>query len=77
MLLGPPSMVAAHVTADSPRPCSYVEGDQLGCLRDIPEPLALLGRGWVVATARERRRLSPEIGIIPWTEVVAGQIEFF
>jgi predicted AAA+ superfamily ATPase len=42
------------------------------CMKDLG-----LRRGWVVTTATERRRISPKIEIIPWAEVVAGQIEFF
>jgi predicted AAA+ superfamily ATPase len=41
------------------------------CMQDLG-----LRRGWVIATTRERRRLTPEIDIIPWSEVVAGRIEF-
>jgi hypothetical protein len=42
------------------------------CMKDLG-----LRRGWVITTARERRRLSAEIEIIPWSEVAAGQVEFF
>jgi hypothetical protein len=42
------------------------------CMKDLG-----LSRGWVVTTARERRRLSTGIEIIPWNDVVSGQIEFF
>jgi len=36
-----------------------------------------LRRGWVVSTARERRRLSPQIENIPWAEVASGRVELF
>jgi predicted AAA+ superfamily ATPase len=42
------------------------------CMKDLG-----LRRGWVVTTARERRRLSPEIEIIPWADIAAGQVELF
>jgi predicted AAA+ superfamily ATPase len=42
------------------------------CMKDLG-----LRRGWVITTARERRRLSPEIEIIPWAELASGEIELF
>ncbi len=42
------------------------------CMKDLG-----LRRGWVVSTARERRRLSPVIEVIPWAEIASGQIELF
>jgi uncharacterized protein len=42
------------------------------CMKDLD-----LRRGWVVCTAPERRRLSPEIELIPWNDVASGQIDFF
>jgi hypothetical protein len=42
------------------------------CMKDLG-----LRRGWVVSTARERRRLSPGIEIIPWLDIASGQIELF
>ena len=42
------------------------------CMKDLG-----LRRGWVITTARERRRLSPEIEIIPWAELASGRVEFF
>ena len=42
------------------------------CMKDLG-----LRRGLVVSTARERRRLSPDIEIIPWSDVTSGQIELF
>jgi hypothetical protein len=42
------------------------------CMKDLG-----LRRGWVVSTAPERRRLSPDIELIPWAEVAAGQVELF
>ena len=41
------------------------------CMKDLG-----LRRGWVISTTRERRRLSPEIEIIPWAEIASGQAEF-
>jgi hypothetical protein len=42
------------------------------CMKDLG-----LRRGWVISTARERRRLSPGIEIIPWAEVASGQLDLF
>jgi predicted AAA+ superfamily ATPase len=42
------------------------------CMKDLG-----LRRGWVVTTAKERRRLSAGIEIIPWAELPAGRIELF
>jgi hypothetical protein len=42
------------------------------CMKDLG-----LSRGWVITTARERRRLSAGIEIIPWADVSAGRIELF
>ena len=42
------------------------------CMKDLG-----LRQGWVVSTARERRRLSPQIEIIPWAEIASGQVELF
>lgn len=42
------------------------------CMKDLG-----LRRGWIVTTAKERRRLSAGIEIIPWTEVASGHIELF
>jgi len=42
------------------------------CMKDLG-----LRRGWVASTARERRRLSPGIEIIPWADVASGQVELF
>ncbi len=42
------------------------------CMKDLG-----LRRGWVISGARERRRLSPEIELIPWAEVASGAVEFF
>jgi len=36
-----------------------------------------LRRGWVVSTGRERRRLSPQIEIVPWADIACGEIELF
>ena len=42
------------------------------CMKDLG-----LKRGWVITTARERRRLFAGIEIIPWVDVASGQIELF
>lgn len=42
------------------------------CMKDLG-----LRRGWVVTTAKERRRLSAEIEIVPWTEIATGRIDIF
>jgi hypothetical protein len=42
------------------------------CMKDLE-----LRRGWVVTTARERRRLSAEIEVVPWAELSAGRIDLF
>jgi predicted AAA+ superfamily ATPase len=42
------------------------------CMNDLG-----LRRGWVVTTARERRRLSASIETIPWTDLASGEIELF
>lgn len=42
------------------------------CMKDLG-----LKRGWVISTARERRRLSPGIEIIPWSEIASGKVELF
>lgn len=42
------------------------------CMKDLG-----LRRGLVVSMAGERRRLSPDIEIIPWSNVTSGQIELF
>jgi uncharacterized protein len=42
------------------------------CMKDLD-----LRRGWVISTAKERRRLSPDIEIIPWDDVASGKIELF
>jgi predicted AAA+ superfamily ATPase len=52
--------------------------DQYGVagLRQCMKALGLR-RGWVVSTTRERRRLSPQIEIVPWSEIAAGQVDLF
>ena len=42
------------------------------CMQDLG-----LRRGWVISTSRERRRLSPQVEIVPWSEVAAGRVELF
>ncbi len=42
------------------------------CMKDLG-----LSRGWIVTTGTERRRLSAQIEIIPWAEIVSGQVDLF
>jgi predicted AAA+ superfamily ATPase len=42
------------------------------CMKDLG-----LRRGWVISTARDRRRLSAGIELIPWSEVASGHVDFF
>lgn len=42
------------------------------CMKDLN-----LRRGWVVSTSNERRRVSPDIEIIPWADIADGRIELF
>jgi predicted AAA+ superfamily ATPase len=42
------------------------------CMKDLK-----ISRGWVITTAKERRRLSAGIEIIPWADVASGQLELF
>lgn len=42
------------------------------CMKDLG-----LRRGWVVTTAKERRRLTAEIEIVPWSEIAGGRIDIF
>ncbi len=42
------------------------------CMKDLG-----LRRGWVVSTARERRRLFAGIEVIPWADIVGGRIDLF
>ncbi|MBI2317132.1 MAG: DUF4143 domain-containing protein [Betaproteobacteria bacterium] len=42
------------------------------CMADLG-----LRRGGVVTTARERRRFSADIEIIPWEEIAAGEVRLF
>ena len=42
------------------------------CMKDLG-----LKRGWVISTASERRRLSPGIEIVPWSEIASGKVELF
>jgi len=50
----------------------YAVAGLRNCMKDLG-----LRRGWVISTARERRRLSPDIEIIPWAEVAPGQLNLF
>jgi hypothetical protein len=36
-----------------------------------------LKRGWIVSTAKERRRVSADVEIIPWAEIAAGEVKLF
>ncbi len=42
------------------------------CMKDLG-----LRRGWVVTTARERRRISAGVEIVPWDEIAAGEVRLF
>lgn len=42
------------------------------CMRDLG-----LKRGWVVNTAEEQRMLSPGIEQVPWSAIVAGEVDLF
>jgi predicted AAA+ superfamily ATPase len=42
------------------------------CMKDLG-----LRRGWVVATATERRRMTAGIEIVPWADVAAGAVKLF
>lgn len=42
------------------------------CMKDLG-----LRRGWVISSSQERRRVSPDIEIIPWTEVASGKLRLF
>lgn len=42
------------------------------CMKDLG-----LRRGWVITSAKERRRVAPDIEIIPWAEVVSGHLRLF
>ena len=50
----------------------YAVAGLRNCMKDLG-----LRRGWVISTARERRRLSPDIEIIPWAEIASGQLNLF
>ena len=36
-----------------------------------------LRRGFVVTTAREGRRLSPGVEVVPWDHIASGQVDLF
>ncbi len=36
-----------------------------------------LKRGWVVTTSDEPRALAPEIDLVPWKQIAAGDINLF
>ena len=42
------------------------------CMKDLG-----LKRGWIVTTGTERRRLSAEIEVVPWHDIVTGRLELF
>jgi predicted AAA+ superfamily ATPase len=50
----------------------YALADLRQCMKDLG-----LRRGWVVSTARERRRLFAGIEVVPWSDVVGGRVELF
>ena len=33
-------------------------------------------KGWIVTGAGERRRAGPDLEIVPWDQVAAGEIDF-
>lgn len=53
-----------------------VEPRSVQGLRNCMEDL-MLKRGWVVSTGSERRQLSPQIEVIPWDQLISGQVELF
>jgi predicted AAA+ superfamily ATPase len=42
------------------------------CMKDLG-----LRRGFVVTTAREGRRLSPGVEVVPWDHIASGQVDLF
>lgn len=42
------------------------------CMKDLE-----LDRGWIVSTARERRRIASGIEIVPWEQIAAGAVRLF
>jgi hypothetical protein len=42
------------------------------CMKDLD-----LKRGWVISTGTERRRLSSDVEILPWSDVTAGKTDLF
>jgi predicted AAA+ superfamily ATPase len=53
-----------------------VSGRDLAGLRQCMSDLGLR-RGFVVTSGREARRLAPGIDLVPWEQVVAGEVELF
>ena len=63
LLAGPRQCGKKHARA-----ARAVDRYAIACLRQCMKDLGLR-RGWVVTTARERRRISAGIEIIPWAEL--------
>ena len=42
------------------------------CMKDLG-----LKRGWVITSGTGRRMLSPDIEVVPWKEIAAGEIDLF
>ena len=42
------------------------------CMKDLS-----LKCGWVIASGTGRRMLSPDIEVVPWKEIAAGEIDLF
>jgi predicted AAA+ superfamily ATPase len=53
-----------------------VSGRDLAGLRQCMSDLGLR-RGFVVTSGREARRLAPGIDLVPWEQVVAGEVDLF
>jgi hypothetical protein len=51
-----------------------VGGRDVAGLRQCMQDLSL-DRGWVVCTARERRKIGENIEVVPWDEVARGDFE--
>ena len=47
-------------------------------VRGLRQGMADLGvnKGWIVTGSGERRRASPDVDIVPWSDVATGQVDF-
>ena len=47
-------------------------------IRSLRQAMADLGcrKGWIVTGTGERRRAGPDLEIVPWSQVAAGEIDF-